>query len=63
MCSTYLHTQPANNLASAYTPNCRGVLIQIPDPEPVYIEQAPLAVTNSLQEGMLRSLHQLVCSL
>ena len=54
---TYLHTNHNSNLAQTDTPNCRGVLTRVPDPEPV-CEPAQLAVTGSCLADALGDLHQ-----
>ena len=52
---TYLH---CTNTTVADTPDCRGVLIQVPDPEPVYSKPAQLAVTGSwLPDALGQDLH------
>ena len=56
---TYLHTGTTNNVAIANTPDCRGVLIRVPDPEPVYCEPATLAVSDSwLSDALGKDWHQ-----
>ena len=55
---TYIYMDPSSNLAQANTPDCRGVLIRVPDPEPVYSEPAQLAVTGSWLAAALGDLHQ-----
>ena len=57
---TYLHIHHSSNTAQtqADTPDCRGVLIRVPDPEPVYSEPATLAVTGSCwTDALWQDLH------
>ena len=51
---TYFHIDNnSNNIAVANTPDCRGVLTQILDPEPVYSKPAKLAINGSCQTDVL----------